>query len=268
MVALKSFLRRGIHSARFRVEQESCKRQQEAAWRDLKRVGGNIAVTALEDGFALAECYRPWDGWSLSRTSIIWLAELAIRERLTNIVEFGAGYSTLVLAEYLRQIHPKTKLMSFEHQPGYALSIKTFLPDGSNVQLECVDLWQVDDTTFDQLFWVKDPVAAFKSAATPVPAEHTHETRLRNVFYHYDFETIAADTVDLVILDGPNGNGRSLAFPFLRNAIHLPGWLLVDDYQDYPFLDYCHSVFDVKPLRHFEGGGKESILVQLSGLGG
>ncbi len=265
MIALSDYIHYGMHSVRFRAERCSYVRQQHAAWCSLKHAGGNIAVAALRDGFALAERYRTWDAWSLDHISIIWLAELAIRQQLTRIIEFGAGYSTLVLAEYLRQTQPEVKLISFEHQPDYARRIRSFIPEGSQVQIECADLCRVDDVTFEQIFLVNDPTSAFKTAATQVPPEHAHETRLHNAFYCYEFGKIAAGSVDLLILDGPNGNGRSLAFPFLRHAIRPSGWIFIDDYRDYPFLDHCQRVFNTKMVRHYERGGKEFALVQLPG---
>jgi len=256
-------MRRSVDSIRFRVERRRWERQNAAAWRGLKRAGGSTAASALEAGFVLADQYRAWDSWSLDRTSIIWLAELLLQQEIKHIIEFGAGFSTLALAGYLRQMLPETSLMSFEHQPDYARRIQSFLPVDSQARVECAELWQVDDLVFERLFTVPAPYSAFKAAATPVPVERYHETRLHNVFYEFDFEKIAAGTVDLIILDGPNGNGRSLAFPFLRHALRLPGWLLIDDYLDYPFLDHCRKVFAADVIRHFEGGCKTYMLVRV-----
>ena len=154
----------------------------------LYRVGGKNAVTAMRDGFFKANLYKKWDDWSLTHQSILWIAELVIKEKVQRIVEFGAGYSTVALAEFLRQVSgSRARMDSFEHQTDFAKRILKYLPEDAGVTLHCVDLLQVKDEVFERLFDAPDPYGDFVASAVLVPKNRYHETRIRNVFYGFDF---------------------------------------------------------------------------------
>ena len=99
-----------------------------------------------------------------------------------------------------------------------------------------------------------------------LPTEQYPETRVRNVFYEFNYRNWQDGTIDLLIIDGPNGNGRSLAFPFLKNAMRFPSWVLIDDYLDYPFLDDLKRVFVANVISHTETINNEFALVELIGV--
>ena len=101
--------------------------------------------------------------------------------------------------------------------------------------------------------------------AVSAPRYRYHETRLRNAFYRFDFRTWETASVDLIVLDGPNGNGRSLAFPFLGNAIRLPCWVLIDDYLDYPFVDDLEQIVVGDVVRRVHTDNKEYVFIKVTG---
>lgn len=250
---------------RFKIAAVRQKLTYYQACRDLERAGNPTTLPALQSAFAKADRYTQWNHWSLDHKSIIWIAELIVSQSITNIVEFGAGYSTVVLADFLTQVSPGTCLDSFEHQKTYSDRLMAHLPPKARIRLHCCELLQVDDQVFGELFSSSQPYADFVASGAPIPAQRQHETRLRNTFYRYNFRQFAPQSIDLIILDGPNGNGRSLAFPFLKHAVKLPAWLLIDDYLDYPFLHDLQRVFDHRIERHLEIQGKEFALVKLAG---
>jgi len=223
---------------------------------------GKKATFALRDGFVNAEKYRAWDGWSLTQESITYIAKLILEKKIKRIIEFGAGYSTIVLAEFIRQVSPQVEIDSFEHQKEFEKKIRKFLPE-VDINFHFERLLQVDDKTFLRLFNSHHPFEEFFDNAKEVPYSQLQETRLKNTFYGYDFRAWKSKSIDLIILDGPNGNGRSLAFPFLKEKIKLPGWLLIDDYLDYPFLDDLNKVFEFSIENHVEKDEKEWALIKL-----
>lgn len=241
--------------------------REREAYSDLSGVGGPGAVKAMQASLAKAEQYRRWNGWALERAGIVWLAKLILEQGIRRIVEFGAGYSTVALTEFLRQVHAKdTHMDSFEHVPEFVERIRIFLPEETRANLHCIKLLQVEDAVFEGLFDAPDPCGDFIASACLVPAERYLETRLRNLFYGFDFRTWPPASVDLMILDGPNGNGRSLAFPFLKKTMRLPGWVLVDDYRHHPYLNYLQRVFVGHVVQQVDAGHKNYALVKLSGL--
>ena len=68
-------------------------------------------------------------------------------------------------------------------------------------------------------------------------------TRQRNCFYKLD-DTDIDGTFDLIILDGPNGNGRSIAFNVMKHHIKDVSFIFIDDYNHYPFIDDMCRVFN------------------------
>lgn len=234
-----------------------------SAWKALRRVGGKAAVTAMRDGFAKAEQYHAWDDWSFNYHSMLVVAALIIREGIKHVVEFGAGYSTIALVEFCRQIAPNLRWDSFEHQVEFARRIQEHLPSDERYHLHTPPLVQVSDQDFRDLFSIADSVGHFLSVMARVPAEKLLDTRLRNCFYGFDFRSFSECEVDLVLIDGPSGNGRSLALPLLRDVVRLPSWVLLDDFTHYPYLDDLARVFTYETVTQVKTPVKEWALVKL-----
>ena len=71
----------------------------------------------------------------------------------------------------------------------------------------------------------------------------------RNCFYDMT-ENDLPDDIDLVILDGPNGNGRSISFLHLKNKLSNGAYILIDDSDHYDFIERCKQVLDVDLIVH------------------
>ena len=75
---------------------------------------------------------------------------------------------------------------------------------------------------------------------------------------------------DIVILDGPNGNGRNLAYNYIRGHLNKDAIILIDDFDasdgdfDYEFVDILKYNYDVEEIYkydsnlmgNYEEGGK------------
>jgi hypothetical protein len=230
---------------------------------------GAKAFLGLLSGFIKAEKYRKWDGWSLTPENISVICQIISQNNIKHIIEFGAGYSTVVLSEYLSYVSPQTCIDSFEHQAEFAENIEKFLPrNNKKITLHCPALVQVSDEIFERIFISQNPLIDFSALFTLVPQDKVHETRLENAFYGFDFNLYEPRSFDLIILDGPNGNGRSMAFPLLKNLVCLPCWVIIDDYLDYPFLEDMKRIFYFDVICHVEVKDKEWIVLKISGLVG
>jgi hypothetical protein len=240
-------------------------RQEEAeAMRAVLHNAGRDAQLAIVQGLRHAEHYRRWDGWSLPRPAIVWVAEKIAAERLAHVVEFGAGYSSVALAEFLRRVAPATVLDSYEHQEVFAEALRKRLPSGGQVRLHAAPLLQVDDERFAALLSGAAPAAQFRSAGRSVSPEALENTRLRNAFYDLGATGVPGPPVDLVILDGPHGNGRSLAYPLLADRLAIPCWLVLDDYDHYPFLDDLGKLFEFEEVQRLNMEQVRTILVRIT----
>ncbi|MCC6454896.1 MAG: class I SAM-dependent methyltransferase [Caldilineaceae bacterium] len=218
---------------------------------------------ALFNAFVQATSYRTWDSWSLHPDTCYWIANLIMSERIHHVIEFGAGFSTIFLDRFIRDLKLDITVESFEHQSNFNSRLQRWLEGSTSTSLHFCKLWQASDQVFQRMFESPDDsYATFAQLAKEVPVGQYHETRLRNVFYGYDFSQIASKSIDLLILDGPNGNGRSLAFPLLKEKLANPCWIVVDDYLDYPFLDDLRRVSHVEIMRRREIAGNEFVVAK------
>lgn len=216
--------------------------------------------------FLAASSYTAWTHWSLHPMTCLMLADLIREEKLQKVFEFGSGYSTVFLTKFIQQVHANTQIESFEHQVGFSDSLLNTLSRINNkvAKLHTTELVQFDDEDFDALFESQtDAQQLLTQKATPVPISRYRETRLRNVFYQYNFDQIPDHSVDLVILDGPNGNGRSIAFPLLRHKLKNPSWILIDDYLDHPYLADLERVYRFEIIKESQLDDNEYVLVKI-----
>lgn len=65
----------------------------------------------------------------------------------------------------------------------------------------------------------------------------------KNNFYEIKNNEITG-TYDLVVLDGPNGNGRRIAFLYLINHLRNGTFVFIDDYTHYDFIERFGQLFD------------------------
>lgn len=141
-----------------------------------------------------------------------------------RIVEFGAGASTLFLDDFIEG-NKRFTAISFENDAEY-------VPKGlKHVDVKIRPLLKCSDEAFEEMFerrmYMPDKMSHY--------LDKPH-SRQKNCFYQVKYDDLP-DVIDLMILDGPNGNGRS--FAFLRAVEHLRAgsYIFIDDYDHYDFLD-------------------------------
>lgn len=175
-------------------------------------------------------------GMGLHSSQLKKLETIILNESIKNIVEFGSGQSSRFFNDF-RTLHDLDyTVTSFDHNDVYAF--------GSSI---IRDLVSCDDEAFDKTF--KD-----KKISRDLFSNAQHEKnnfRAKNCFYDLTEEDLP-DDIDLVILDGPNGNGRSLAFPHLVGKLKSPCHVMIDDVNHYDFLDRAKEIFDYELITHVE----------------
>ncbi len=161
------------------------------------------------------------NGWTISDDGIEALKKVIIPGM--NVIEFGSGISTQFFLDFGCIVD------SFDND-------KTHAHPYANV----VDLVECDDASFDKMFTDKmfDPALFIKMI-------HPVHTRQHNVFYNIS-PTKLKPTYDLLFLDGPHGNGRSIAFLHCVNRLPSGSYIFIDDYNHYDFLERCRSIFNVE----------------------
>jgi hypothetical protein len=176
------------------------------------------------------------EGWGLSKLGFEKILE-GIQNHETefpNVVEFGSGTSTRFFMDI-----GNVEVYSFDNDPEYA-----FKPDRhyENLKLNIVNLVEFSEENFETMFRDK----TYYPQYAIVKASPVH-TRQRNTFYNINALKLP-ERIDYLLVDGPHGNGRSIAFlhafkKFDRNTI-----IFIDDHTHYPFLEDLKRLIDVEVI--------------------
>jgi hypothetical protein len=155
------------------------------------------------------------------------------------VLEFGSGRSTKFIESELLRAGGRGRLISYDHDLTYAYIPKTGF---SEVRIRALATWK-DQRSFDLLF-----SAGWTRPVYPVTLSEGMEFRARNTFYEIMDDDLENVFPDLVILDGPNGNGRSAAFPLLVDNLKPGSRILIDDLDHYDFKEKMQQVLNVETL--------------------
>jgi len=183
------------------------------------------------------------DGWGLSKLGFEKLYELISNNPKENlrILEFGSGVSTKFFSDLSKILDKHIEVTSFDNSDEFMYK-DTSNPD---VVVNLRPLDETDDTGFKQMFVDK----IFNSKLM----KRKTSKHLMNMFYSLKSDDLSG-VYDYMLLDGPHGNGRSLAF-LLANT-HLVGdsVIFIDDYTHYDFVDRFLSIYDADEIfRHIAG---------------
>lgn len=182
-----------------------------------------------------------FNGMGLHEIQLKYLEKIIKENNIKNIIEFGSGGSTKFFCDLREKENLKYKIISFDHNEQYSYNKKhPFL------SLHIRDLIKCSDEDFNLMFSEKEYNRnKFINCQT-----EKDNFRVKNAFYDLQKNDISCDKVDLVILDGPNGNGRSLSFLHLKDKILENCFILIDDSDHYDFIEKCKEVFDCEIIVH------------------
>lgn len=179
------------------------------------------------------------DGWGLCQNGFKDLYEIIKNHEKTclSVLEFGSGTSTQFFVDIVEN---KIKDLTIE---SYDNDVQWCFKDSEKydfLDLKIRDLVECDDPTFASMFVNKQ----YDRDLMKVRKQKPH-TRQKNCFYDIkDFDL--SREYDIVVIDGPNGNGRSFAFLHLHNVLKNGTFVFVDDYLHYPFVKIMNHFFDME----------------------
>lgn len=180
------------------------------------------------------------NGMGLHEYTIEHIFNILKYNNIKNIVEFGSGESTRFLVESRNSLKQNYSIYSFDHHEKYCYQQKH---DFLNLQRR--DLIKCNDQDYEQLFITKK----FDRSKFENAQNEKENFRTRNTFYDID-ENDLPELIDLVILDGPSGNGRNISYVHLINKINDNCYMIIDDVDHYDFLERAKQIFKVEVLVH------------------
>jgi hypothetical protein len=179
------------------------------------------------------------DGWGLCQSGFKDLYKLICEHEKDNlsILEFGSGTSTRFFVDVANS---KVKNLVIE---SYDNDIKWCFQNAEDydfLDLKIRNLVECDDKNFASMFLNKKYDRSLLNVRNIPPT-----TRQKNCFYDIKEGDLSKE-YDIVVLDGPNGNGRSFAFLHLFNILKSGSYVFVDDYTHYPFVGVLKHFFNVE----------------------
>jgi hypothetical protein len=230
------------------------------------RRSGSVPDLAMQD--ALRAASRAWGSvtdWSLHPLALSSLPEL-VRDVSLLVVECGSGFSTLVLHEWARRRGAPTRILSFEHQTEQIARLRQILDPESQACVRHSALSQVTEAVFRKMLAAPgDAPALWRDRADSLPEDLYQQTRIARAFYDRlidDPPCLQPGEGLLVVLDGPNGSGRSIAFPLLAPMSGEESFWLIDDWDHYSFLPEMAAVFEILEERTESAGANRWKLVR------
>lgn len=171
-----------------------------------------------EDHMSLLQLHKMFDNqlflplttWSISPKEILHFCNDIIINDRKNIVEFGAGFSTICIAQLLKISKKKANFISVENNAAWAADLRRILQD-----MELQDFVQIIDA----------PITAVPEKFAKAKQEKWYDTEI--------LKTQISAAVDLVIVDGPFGGttpfARYSAIPFLQEKLAADYSIFLDD---------------------------------------
>ncbi|RKN85354.1 hypothetical protein [Paenibacillus ginsengarvi] len=184
-----------------------------------------------------------------------------------SVLELGGGRST-----FMWQAMQELGLLSVNvrvllHDPAAADDLANRTGESGVVHVHQAGLKQITDDEWESVFagGVSAP-DIWPELGTSVPREQYYHYTIRNTFYDQVDLPLARHSVDVLIADGPHGNGRSLAYPLFGALLKPDALVLVDDFDHYPFLADLGRLFRYRELYRDIAGDKRWALVKLQGM--
>jgi hypothetical protein len=178
------------------------------------------------------------DGWGLSELSLKKIIEIinSINNNKIKVIEFGSGKSTEFLVDFNNELKKNIIITTFDNDLQYAYKKK----DNDGVILHIRELLECNDNNYNTMFTNKIyDKSLMHEKKTPLT------TKQKNNFYDIKKGDIVGK-YDLMILDGPNGNGRNISYLHMKKHLKSGSYVLIDDYHHYDFVDKFLTIFDAE----------------------
>ena len=190
----------------------------------------------------LNKYFNTWGLTKLALEKIYYLMNSIIEtQKKINILEFGSGISTKFLVDSVisNNWEKNVNITSFDdnikYMPTFSKNlVSKFLFLHERKLLECSDFEY--ENMFNNKSYNKN---IMKNKVSIL------ETRQKNCFYDIKDDDLNKN-YNLVIIDGPHGNGRNISFLHLKNNIQFPCFVYIDDFTHYDFIDRLKMIFKVE----------------------
>lgn len=209
-----------------------------------------------------------YDSLTLSKQALVHVCRNIHAENGTcQVLQLGGGDSALFwkALDELELLSVHATVM--EHHPVRAQELKDSLGDAPQLTLITSSLKQLSDEEWHQVF--HNPANSretWSSIGQLVPESQADQFSIRNAFYSdLDQLSVPAHSIDIMLVDGPHGNGRSLAYPLFSDLLKPDAMILVDDFDHYPFLAHLGQIYHYKELFREISGDRRWVLVKLTG---
>lgn len=235
----------------------------------------NVALDRIM-GAVFDELNNDFGKWALTRSALRYLVyhmlHLSSRDNF-KIVELGGGKSTLFwdrLSAFCKDF--AFYVTTIEHDPVFTVSLKEKITS-PNISVQQFDLVTVSDDDWDRIFF-SDSLQILaenlrNSEKNTVVGKDVNRTRIHNSFYDLIGKNNLPDAdglIDVLVVDGPHGNGRSLAFAYFAKNFKPGTLILIDDVSHYPFLEHLSKFAVFKILKSSFSLNKQWILVEIQGV--
>lgn len=212
----------------------------------------------------------PMEKWQypapLDRSALVHLCRrLDANKESTCILELGGGHSTLLWHAMNELGMLKAEVYTITHQPAQAAQLKQLVDASAFIHIHTASLKQLTDEEWESVF--REPAKAaekWPELGNIVSEDQYWHYTIRNTFYGNEaLLPVPKQSIDVFIVDGPHGNGRSLAYPLLIPYCKPDAYVLVDDFDHYPFLADLRRVTNYRELYREIIGDKRWVLLQL-----
>jgi len=235
-----------------------------------------MLVRDIENVFLNAEKNGVLEAMAQSKGALVHLLrhlDTEPNQKPLQIVELGSGLATLIWP-VLRELKLlQIEVTTFEHDTSLVKELEEKLRKGKEDDADSTDrirllekpLKQITDTQWEQLFMHPyQALVLWEGMGVSIPESRYRDYTIHNVFYG-DLGKDEFPVVDVLIVDGPHGNGRSLAYPLFFTGLHEGSIVLLDDFDHYPFLQDLGRLFLYEELFREIRGEQRWVLIQLKG---
>ena len=174
--------------------------------------------------------------WGLCVPTLEHIKNIIKNNQINSVIEFGSGKSTEFLIDIRNELNLNYTIDSFDDSQVYCYN-------GNSVDylnLMITDLIVCSDYDYDEMFKTK----IFNREKFKV-VDGVFDATIRNATYDVNFSKLK-ENYDLVIIDGPHGNGRNFSNFYIKNRVKSGTYIIVDDFFHYDFVDKIKSFFNVE----------------------
>lgn len=206
-----------------------------------------------------------FNGFSLAESSVRAFVFHLINQNSNKytICEFGGGQSTIFWNLLSKRVN--IEVNTYEHDPEWAEILNNKIKN-PKIFINYCQLMQIDDEIRYQIFSDPDNSSLiWAKNKKEINLEQFKDALLKNGFYNVEKNQFPSNHIDAIILDGPHGNGRSVAFPLFYSYIKNGAIVLIDDYHHYPFLEDLGKLFKFEILeeRTYKFSNKGWVILRI-----